>query len=316
MKSKSEVISSVKSLWGTLLYHYFRHLYNKDPRLAANALFKRVYGRNMDLDRPKHLIEKITWLQLYTDTSLWTLCADKYRVREYVARCGLLDNMPKLYGHWDNPDDVCIDNLPSQFVLKANNGCETVMIVRDKNDLDIESIRKTMHKWLNRPYGYMGAQTHYLCIKPCILAEELLPNTGRQAELSPTSLVDYKIWCFNGKPECCFIAYNRGKGSLSVDLYDIDWNRKKDKIHPNRHYKKIDEIEFPKPSCWQEMLHIAEVLSKPFPEVRVDLYDISGKPVIGELTFTSGYGYFTEEYYNYLGNKIDIGALRNQSTKK
>jgi hypothetical protein len=54
------------------------------------------------------------------------------------------------------------------------------------------------------------------------------------------------------------------------------------------------------------MLEMASKLSKPFKEVRVDFYVIKDKPVIGELTVTSGYGYFTEEYYNYLGSKFDL----------
>lgn len=205
----NKLMSVAKSLWGTMLYYHNRRLYKKDPRLAANALFKRVYERSMDLDNPKHLIEKITWLQLNTDTSLWTLCADKYRVREYVEQCGLGDNMPKLYGHWDTPDEVDLSGLPDQFVLKANNGCGTVKIVRDKKTLDLRSLKSTFKKWLRRPYGYHGAQSHYLRIKPCILAEELLANTGEQLFFSPSSLVDYKVWCFGGKPECCLITYNR-----------------------------------------------------------------------------------------------------------
>ena len=36
------------------------------------------------------------------------------------------------------------------------------------------------------------------------------------------------------------------------------------------------------------MLDIARKLSAPFPFVRVDLYDIGGKPVFGELTFAPG----------------------------
>lgn len=35
------------------------------------------------------------------------------------------------------------------------------------------------------------------------------------------------------------------------------------------------------------MIDVAEKLSKPFPEVRVDLYDVNGQVYFGELTFTS-----------------------------
>ena len=47
-------------------------------------------------------------------------------------------------------------------------------------------------------------------------------------------------------------------------------------------------FDMPKRSCYDEMLDIARKLSAPFPFVRVDLYDIGGKPVFGELTFVPG----------------------------
>ena len=171
-------LNKLKDLWGTMLYHHARRLYEKDPKLAADSMFRRVYHRSMNLEQPQHLIEKITWLQLNSDTSLWTKCADKLRAREYVEGCGLGDYLPKLYGHWDTTDEVDVSNLPNQFVLKANNGCGTVKIVRDKSKLNMEELRKTMRKWLSRPFGYQACQAHYLRIKPCILAEELLPITG------------------------------------------------------------------------------------------------------------------------------------------
>lgn len=41
------------------------------------------------------------------------------------------------------------------------------------------------------------------------------------------------------------------------------------------------------------MLEIATILSKNFPQVRVDLYNINGKIYFGEMTFTSNCGYMT-----------------------
>ena len=63
---------------------------------------------------------------------------------------------------------------------------------------------------------------------------------------------------------------------------DVDWNDRQDICNEFRY------TEAPKPSCYDEMLDIARKLSAPFPFVRVDLYDIGGKPVFGELTFAPG----------------------------
>jgi hypothetical protein len=41
------------------------------------------------------------------------------------------------------------------------------------------------------------------------------------------------------------------------------------------------------------MLEMARTLSKGFPHVRVDLYNVKGKIYFGELTFYDGSGYFS-----------------------
>ena len=54
------------------------------------------------------------------------------------------------------------------------------------------------------------------------------------------------------------------------------------------------------------MCMVAEILSKDFPFVRVDLYYIKGKVYFGELTFYpwSGYVKFSPEEFDY-----QLGAL-------
>ena len=284
----------------------FEILYKIKPRYAAEFMYRHAFHKPMNLDDPKDLIEKINWLQFNSDTSMWTLCADKYRMREYVAECGLSDYLPKLYGHWDDPDDIDFDELPTEFVLKSNNGCGTVKIVRDKRDLDIKATRKVLKGWL-KPFGYIAGQSHYLRIKPCIIAEELLHQSEENNNLSPKSLIDYKIWCINGEPESIWVAYNRQNGmTVNMALYDTKWTPMPQHLRNTNLETYNPDVEIPKPDCLDEMLDIAKKISKPFPEVRVDCYIIEGKPVIGELTFSTGYGYFTEEYYAQLGKKLKL----------
>lgn len=303
----------LKRIYGEYLYYHFKRLYEKDPRLAAYGLYDRIYGNhdNFNIDEPKNLIEKITWLELNADTSLWTLCADKYRMREYVAQCGLEEYLPKLYGHWENPEDIDFTTLPNEFVLKANNGCGTVKIVRDKSLLNEKKLKKELKHWMKHKFGYMGAQTHYLFIEPCIIAEELLHQDEDQKLFSPESMVDYKVWCINGEPESVLIVYGRDASGYSLDLYDIEWNRMSDKLRLNGHFN-FNKEEIPKPNCLKMMIDMSRTLSEAFSEVRVDYYIVNEKPIIGELTLSTGYGYFTNEYYEYLGNQIDLTKAKNK----
>ena len=301
----------LKRIHSDYLYYHFKRLYEKNPRLAAEGLYKKVYGRKraLSLDPPKNLIEKIVWLELNTDTSLWTLCADKYRMREYVAQCGLQEYLPKLYGHWDNPEDIDFSVLPNEFVLKANNGCGTVLIVRDKSLLDERKVKKELKRWLKHKFGYWGAQTHYLSIEPCILAEELLHQEEDEKNGKNRSLTDYKVWCFSGVPECILVIHDRVRKEYLMDMYDVKWERIPNSLKKNTHYG-VTDVTIPKPACLDQMLEMASKLSRQFVEVRVDFYVIENKPIIGELTFTTGYGNYTDEFYDYLGGKVDLSKVK------
>jgi hypothetical protein len=276
-------------------------VFRSHPEKLAVKNYKNVFGENPNLKNPKNLIEKIIWLQFNSDTSLWTLCADKFRVREYVKNRGQEDILCKLYGVWEDANQIDFDVLPEEFVLKTNNSCGQIIIVRNKADLNIKETRDKLRQWMSQGYGYSNAQMHYTRIEPCIIAEELLESE------STSSLVDYKIWCFNGVPECILVCSERipGQGVYSLSMYDTEWNNISEQAL-NTQSIHFRGTEIPKPDNFNAMLHYASKLSEGFPEVRVDLYNIYGRIVFGELTFTTGYGSYKKSFYEYLGSKVQI----------
>ena len=314
MKEKLKKSKFILSIYKDYLYYRNKFLCKTNPKLAANLVYKRVFGKSINWENPQDLIEKISWMELYTDTSLWTKCADKYRVREYVKEKGCEETLVKLYGMWENPEEIDFDSLPNRFVLKANNGCGTVMIVKDKNKLNRKKTIKTLKSWIKRPFGYSSAQLHYLDIKRCIIAEELLVDENNK----DTALNDYKIWCFNGKVESILVVHDRkglnGK-DYKLSFFDRDWNNISEKTlkKGGKHFWG-GEVE--KPSTLDKMIEYAEKLSADFPEVRADFYTFGGKVYFGELTFSTGYGTYSEEYYKYLGSKIDLSKLIKTPQKK
>ncbi len=285
------------------------------PTIHIKKCYRSIFGKEPRITNPLNLIEKIYWLQLNTDTTMWTLCADKYLMRNYVKDCGYQNYLPKLFAVYDIYDKIQYEVLPNEFIIKANNGCGCCYIVHNKCNEHFDKIQSIINSWFKCPYGYEGAQFHYTRIKPKIIVEELLKNDEFQSVISPNSLIDYKVWCINGNPENILIVYDR-KGVngefYCLELYDINWYKLTNKLIFNGHFEYRD-ISIPQPKCLSEMLSIAKALSAPFPEVRVDFYIVNNKPIVGELTFTTGYGYFTEDYYIELGKKIDISKLKKIS---
>lgn len=295
--------------WASTMYK--KHTVLKDPTIEIRRAYKKRFGREPDLNNPKDLVEKIYWMELYADTTMWTVCEDKYKMRGFLEDRGLRDYLPKLYGKWDSVGDFAedYDVLPSSFVLKLNNGCGTVKVIKNKSEHSQKELCKLLKKWLAIPYGYSNSGLHYLFIEPCIMAEELLSNSNE--DISPNSLIDYKLWCFDGTPEMFFIAYGRTHDSVGATAMDLNWQEMPEKVREEgQKFNHAKKINIPRPKCLAEMLKIARNVSSGFPQMRVDFYVVDDRPVIGELTLASGYSALTEECYSYLGSKIDLSKVK------
>ena len=292
------------------------------PKHYAKYLYFKVTHKKLNLDNPKDYNEKIEWLKLYSDTSEWTRCADKYKVRDYIKEKGLEHILVKLYGVWDKAEDIDFSKLPDKFVFKTNHAFGTVLLVKNKNNLDQEKTRKQLKMWLSKRYGLLSFEPHYYKIERKIIAEEYLEDNSN-SKLS-TSLIDYKFFCINGEPDAILVLADRpnltdginnnNSSSLKVRIYDSGWN-----VRDDINSGTLGDIngKIPKPKCFDEMLDICRVLSKPFPTVRVDLYEVNGKVYFGELTFTPG-GHrnrFTQEYYKLMGEKIDISGVKRRKNR-
>ena len=272
------------------------------PIRVARLRFLYKLHRWPNFEHPKDINEKINWMKFYGDTSQWSLLADKYRVREYVAEKIGEEYLIPLIGKWDTVDDIDWDQLPQQFVMKCNNSSGDVVVCTDKKTLDKKKTLQHFRKNLQTPYGILIGEEHYKQIRPCIIAEELLDGST-QPNKSQT-LVDYKIWSFNGKPECIVCYSNRhNKYYSEIGVYDRNWNAHPEYLRYSSHY--VPEQKFmPKPASLDTMLRIASILSKEHPQMRVDLYDVNGHVYVGELTLTSSGGYmnhFTQEFLDMAG---------------
>lgn len=276
------------------------------PETLVKIRYFVRFRKRLNLNNPKTLNEKILYLSLRTDTHLRTKLTDKWKVREYVKECGLEKILVKLYGVWENAKNIDFTALPNSFVLKPNHGSGDIILVKDKMILDKEFIISQINKDLSKKYGELEGGRHYYDIIPVVIAEEFLKNDEVSKKYS-SSIIDYKIWCFNGKPYYIWTCCNRDKNGTDVMTYDLNWN-----THPEysvfcKHYRQGKKL--PKPINFDEMIKIAEKLAKPFPCVRVDLYNINGKIYFGEMTFTSLGGlmdFYTDDFQKMAGSMIDL----------
>lgn len=133
-----------KPLWYWMVAHY--------PKFCCKLLYRKVMGKRLNFNNPQNLNEKIQWLKFHADMDVWARLADKYAVREYVKERGLENILVQLYGKYDTPEELLADwdNLPQKFVLKSNNGCGTVNLIKDKSQIDKSALKKQLHQWLKK----------------------------------------------------------------------------------------------------------------------------------------------------------------------
>ena len=300
-------MNGIKNILAAILVNF--------PVAVVKMRYLMRFKRLPNLKNPHDLNEKILYQKLYTDTTLWSLLADKVLVRDYVKECGLESILTKLYAVWDKAADICFNDLPDAFMLKSNNGDGkgTNIAICDKKILsasDIKSLKDKAAGWLiQKNIGALSAEPHYNSIKPLVFAEELVPVPKGEK-----SIVDYKLWCFNGEPYAFLVISNRKSGGeAEIACYDLDWKDCSDLLAITKHYN-IRKSGLKRPENLESMIEYARILAKPFPQVRVDFYDIEGKIYFGELTFTSLGGmmnYFTQEALNDMGEKINLSYARH-----
>ena len=261
--------------------------------IRAKYLYYEMIGNLPNYKKPILLRDKLMWLTRYYQQPQKSICADKYRVREYIAGKGLDSILIPIIGVYDKPEDINYDNLPNQFVLKCNHGSGYNIIVLDKSTINIADINKQLTSWINTDYHNRFCEIHYKNIQRKIVCEKLLSDTA------PT---EYQCWCINGEPESLLVCRKNFDGSYNSGSFSTEFKQLND-----RYGEKCADGVFECPKCLNEILEYSRILSKDFPFVRADFYEVEGKVFFAELTFTPNGNYLTKyklEFHKRLGKKL------------
>lgn len=298
-----KLFNAIKDPYKIFLYLAEKGYFNrmKDEKYLKWKYRARI-KKKLVLDSPKTFNEKLQWLKLYDRKPEYTVMVDKYRVREYIANKIGEEYLIPLLGVWDTPDEINFDELPNQFAVKCNHNSGLGMcICHDKATLNIEQVKAELWKGLKQDYYLTGREWLYKDVPRKIVADKFLKS-------DESGLIDYKIHCFNGVPKFILVCRDRFANSgLTEDFYTPDWEHMKVK-RPN--IPNATTL-LPKPEKLDEMLMLAEKLSKDIPFIRVDFYFVEGKIYFSELTFypASGFeGFEPPEWDNTFGEWLTLPA--------
>lgn len=262
--------------------------------------YKIEMGKKLNLRNPITFNEKLQWLKLNDRKEIYTLMVDKYEAKKYVSNAIGEEYIIPTLGIFDKFDDIDFGKLPNQFVIKCTHDSGGLIICRDKKNFNKEEARKKINKFLSKNYYKNFREWPYKNVKPRIIIEEFIGE----------NLIDYRIYCFNGKPKYVYMYINNSQDTNEkpepeyCNIYDMNWELQE--FHQNSLPSKE---KYEKPKRLEDMKEIAEELSKDTKFLRVDFYLKDGQVIFSEMTFFPGAGFskfHPEKYDNYLGKELDI----------
>ena len=220
----TQKITRFPPLWDASTFdmkYLTKNLRKKISRILPDKLYLKIqyfrrFRKRLNLKNPQTFNEKLNWEKLYDHNPIYTLMADKYEVKKYVA--GLIGEkyVVPCFGVWNHFDEIDFEKLPNQFVLKATHDSSGATICRDKATFNFSECRKKFNTIMKRNWYYSSREWAYKDIQPRIIADLFLDDgTGKE-------LKDYKFWCFSGIPKVIYCT-NKGK-NIYENFYDMEFN--------------------------------------------------------------------------------------------
>lgn len=269
------------------------------PSLTGSLVFYKNHHRKINYTAPELLDEKLLILRekQYHKNPLITQCSDKYAVREYIESKGCGSTLNDLIGVYSSVDEIDWDALPNQFAIKCTHGSGYNIIVSNKSKENKTDIFRQLNYWMAENYAVISSEQQYYNIPPRIIIEKYLQSEDGKLP------VDYKFFSSRGKVICCLLVTGRENKIERIYVDKAFHNLNLVNEYTGKDYTAL------KPESFDEMVQISQKLSRDFPFVRVDLYDLDGKVIFGELTFTPhgcNHEYLSDDAQKWIGGQITL----------
>lgn len=237
---------------------------------------------------------------LYDRRPLLTKVADKASARDYIAEQVGVRYLPRLLALASSPDGIAWSALPREFVAKVNHGSGGVVLVTDDasatevlpppgarvdwrsyrvrpEQADRRSLADLCRYWLDLDYSWTSGQRSiqwcYRDIERKVMVEELLRDAQGRAPR------EYRLFVIGGQVRFIQVEMTED-GRACTPVMTPMWE-----TLPARFLNPLPRQVPSRPKALLEMVQVAEALGRPLGDfLRVDLYDLGSRIVVGELT--------------------------------
>ncbi len=244
--------------------------------------------------RPSTFTEKVRYKMLRDRRPIQIVFADKAAMRTYVATTVGEQHLPRLVALLEDPEQLAGVELPRSYVVKPTHGSGACVVVSDAappdtrlpapewgwiyahvrpEHADLGVVQAIAADWCAKRYGRgPNHEWAYGQVRPRVLIEELLtdPDGGVPHDL--------KLFVMTGRVR--FAQVDSGRFTTHVqDFFDHSWQPlAMTGGHPR------STVPPARPTLYDEAVALAERLGAATDFVRVDLFCLPDRVVVGELT--------------------------------
>ena len=290
------------------LFHLLRHVngclseaWRPLERRAAAYLWSLRERRRFRQAPPQTYAEKVRARMVFVRDPLLRTFADKVATAEYVAMTVGREHVPMRYGVYDRPGAIPLDELPERCVIKPTHASGAIIALDERAShpdplplpsaghpwfplririppkaLDREWFRRISEHWIRRDYATVHGRLEwaYQGVPRRLLIEELLDDGTDEFPQ------DVKLFVFHGRVGLILTEGNRGRTDQFRTYYDRDGHEVLLRPDGFTGLRRPGSL----PDVFPQMVSLAETLARPVDFLRVDLYRIGDRILVGELT--------------------------------
>lgn len=249
-------------------------------RWLPRALFLRVYGlaktgRWPDLRMPTRFSDRLLRRMLDPGDELAAMVrtGDKYTLRGYVAERLGEGHLTRLIDVIEQGQSINRERLagwPGTAVMNASHASRWMTFV-EHDTADPGKRDALARRWMSRTYGVVRQEPHDDLMTPRVVVEEDLRRDG----IVPS---DVKVFVIDGEPRFVVVDVDRFR-NIGRFVADPSWHR----VDVRYGFPPV-ELDPQAPSTLPTMLEVSRTLAAGLAFARVDLYEVDGRVLVGEMT--------------------------------
>ncbi len=159
---------------------------------------------------------------------------------------------------------------PKTCCIKPTHMSGEVILRSDEADIDFEKI----DRWFVESHYKNTRERNYRTLHPKVIVEPIIFND--------LNVTDYKFFCYQGQAKLIQLDLDRHLDHTRK-FFDRNWNE----LPFSLAYPRSNGL-VQRPKNLEQMLMLADLLSKPFGFVRIDLYSDGENCFVGEVTNCHG----------------------------